>query len=195
LPVWAEPAPPEQWTDVEAPLGTLDLFNPPPDVRRWRYWERCDPRGAWDFERLQEDWDRQLREIHAGKRAHLDTWNQLTYDLAVSVACGRPWLDHFACPTPGPVLVFLGEGGERATVRRIETIATAKGVDSNHLADQQAGWALLVVTHWSKTGDGRGADRISGAGPAAWARVICSIAVHYRSSDPMGPASSCWGPS
>ena len=53
LPVWAEPAPPEQWTDVKAPLGKLDLSEPPPDVRRWDYWERCDPResgtssGAW----------------------------------------------------------------------------------------------------------------------------------------------------
>lgn len=82
LPVWAEPAPPEQWADVEAPLGTQDLSNPPPDVRRWHYWERCDPRGERDFERRLEEWDRQLREIHAGKRAHLDTWNQLTYDLA-----------------------------------------------------------------------------------------------------------------
>jgi hypothetical protein len=27
---------------------------------------------------------------------------------------------------------------------------------------QHAGCALLVVTHWNKTGDGRGADRISG---------------------------------
>ena len=68
--------------DVEAPLGTLDLSNPPPDVRRWHYWEGCDPRGERDFERRLEEWDRQLREIHAGKRAHLDTWNQLTYDLA-----------------------------------------------------------------------------------------------------------------
>jgi len=51
---------------------------------------------------------------------------------------------------------------------------------------QAAGCALLVVTHWNKTGDGRGADRISGAGPAAWARVICSVAVHYRGSDPDG---------
>jgi hypothetical protein len=51
---------------------------------------------------------------------------------------------------------------------------------------QAAGCALLVVTHWNKTGDGRGADRISGAGPAAWARVICSVAVHYRGSDPEG---------
>jgi transcriptional regulator with XRE-family HTH domain len=82
LPVWAEPAPREQWADVEAPLGTLDLSQPPPDVRRWRYWERCDPRGERDFERRLEDWDRQLREIHAGKRAHLDAWNQVTYDLA-----------------------------------------------------------------------------------------------------------------
>jgi len=82
LPVWAEPAPPEQWADVEAPLGTLDLSQPSPDVRRWRYWERCDPRGERDFERRLEDWDRQLREIHAGKRAHLDAWNQVTYDLA-----------------------------------------------------------------------------------------------------------------
>jgi AAA domain len=185
------------------------------------------------------------------------TWAAL--DLAVSVASGRPWLDHFACPAPGPVLLFLGEGGERATVRRIEAIATSKGVHPDQLADrlrlsfrvprlaapgagaelaavqaelaehpavlvvldplylaaagasgsnlydmgavlqaiqgvcQHAGCALLVVTHWNKTGDGRGADRISGAGPAAWARVICSVAVHYRGSDPDGSSSVLLG--
>jgi hypothetical protein len=185
------------------------------------------------------------------------TWTAL--DLAVSVASGQPWLDHFACPNPGPVLVFLGEGGERATVRRIDAIATAKSVDPNQLADrlrlcfrvprlaasgagselaaiqaeliahpaalvvldplylaaagasgsnlydmgavlqaiqgvcQAAGCALLVVTHWNKTGDGRGADRISGAGPAAWARVICSVAVTYRGSDPDGASSVVLG--
>jgi transcriptional regulator with XRE-family HTH domain len=81
LPVWAEPATPEQWEDVEAVLGTLDLSNPPPNVRRWRYWERCDSRGEREFKRHLDDWDSQLREIQAGKRAHLDTWNQLTYDL------------------------------------------------------------------------------------------------------------------
>jgi AAA domain len=58
---------------------------------------------------------------------------------------------------------------------------------------QAAGCALLVVTHWNKTGDGRGADRISGAGPAAWARVICSVAVHYRGSDPDGASSVLLG--
>jgi transcriptional regulator with XRE-family HTH domain len=76
LPVWAEAAPREQWADVEAPLGTLGLSEPPPDVRRWRYWEECSPRGERDFQRRLEEWDRQLREIRAGKRAHLDTWTR-----------------------------------------------------------------------------------------------------------------------
>jgi hypothetical protein len=185
------------------------------------------------------------------------TWAAL--DLAVSVASGRPWLEHFACPSPGPVLVLLGEGGERATVRRIEAIATAKGLDPDQLADQlrlclrvprlaapgagselaaiqaeleahpaavvvldplylavagasgsnlydmgavlqaiqgvcqQAMCALLVVTHWNKTGDGRGADRISGAGPAAWARVICSVSIQDRSSDADGASTVLLG--
>jgi hypothetical protein len=43
LPVWAELAPAQQWADVEASLGQLDLSQPPPDVRTWRYWELCDP--------------------------------------------------------------------------------------------------------------------------------------------------------
>ena len=199
---------------------------------------------------IQGLWPADAYGVLAAQEKAGKTWAAL--DLAVSVATGRPWLDHFACPNPGPVLVFLGEGGERATVRRIEAIAASKGVDPDQLADQlrlcfrvprlaapgagselaaiqaelaehpaalivldplylaaagasgsnlydmgavlqaiqgvcqQAGCALLVVTHWNKTGDGRGADRISGAGPAAWARVICSIAVHYRGSDPNG---------
>ena len=206
---------------------------------------------------IQGLWPADAYGVLAAQEKAGKTWAAL--DLAVSVATGRPWLDHFACPSPGPVLVFLGEGGERATVRRIEAIAAAKGVDSEQLADQlrlcfrvprlaapgaggelaaieqeltahpavlvvldplylaaagasgsnlydmggvlqaiqgvcqTAGCALLVVTHWNKTGDGRGADRISGAGPAAWARVICSVAVHYRGSDPDGASTVLLG--
>jgi AAA domain len=206
---------------------------------------------------IQGLWPADAYGVVAAQEKAGKTWAAL--DLAVSVACGRPWLDHFACPSPGPVLLFLGEGGERATVRRIEAIATAKGVDPDQLADrlrlcfrvprlaapgaggalaaiqaelaahpaalvvldplylaaagasganlydmgavlqaiqgvcQQAGCALLVVTHWNKTGDGRGADRISGAGPAAWARVIRSIAVHYRGSDLDGASTVVLG--
>jgi hypothetical protein len=206
---------------------------------------------------IQGLWPADAYGVLAAQEKAGKTW--AAFDLAVSVAAGRPWLDHFPCPTPGSVLVFLGEGGERATVRRIEAIATAKGVAPEQLAErlrlcfrvprlaapgaggelaaiqaeleaypavlvvldplylaaagasgsnlydmgavlqaiqgvcQQAGCALLVVTHWNKTGDGRGADRISGAGPAAWARVICSVAVHYRGSDPDGASSVVLG--
>ena len=206
---------------------------------------------------IQGLWPADAYGVLAAQEKAGKTWAAL--DLAVSVACGQPWLDHFACPNPGPVLLFLGEGGERATVRRIEAIATAKGADSDQLADrlrlcfrvprlaapgaggelvameqelaahpavlvvldplylaaagasgsnlydmgvvlqaiqgvcQAAGCALLVVTHWNKTGDGRGADRISGAGPAAWARVICSVAVHYRGNDPDGASTVLLG--
>jgi hypothetical protein len=206
---------------------------------------------------IQGLWPADAYGVLAAQEKAGKTWAAL--DLAVSVATGQPWLDHYACPNPGPVLIFLGEGGERATVRRIEAIATSKGVDPGQLADQlrlcfrvprlaapgaggelaaiqaelaahpaalvvldplylaaagasgsnlydmgavlqaiqgvcqAAGCALLVVTHWNKTGDGRGADRISGAGPAAWARVICSIAVHYRASDADGASSVVLG--
>jgi AAA domain len=206
---------------------------------------------------IQGLWPADAYGVLAAQEKAGKTWAAL--DLAVSVASGQPWLDHFGCPSTGPVLVFLGEGGERATVRRIEAIAASKGVDPDQLADwlrlcfrvprlatpgagaelaaieqelaahpaalmildplylaaagasganlydmgavlqaiqgvcQAAGCALLVVTHWNKTGDGRGADRISGAGPAAWARVICSIAVHYRGSDEDGASAVLLG--
>jgi hypothetical protein len=206
---------------------------------------------------IQGLWPADAYGVLAAQEKAGKTWAAL--DLAVSVATGQPWLDHYACPTPGPVLAFLGEGGERATVRRIEAIATSKGVDPNQLADrlrlcfrvprlaaasagseltaiqtelaahpaalvvldplylaaagasganlydmgavlqaiqgvcQHAGCALLVGTHWNKTGEGRGPDRISGAGPAAWARVICSIAVHYCGSDPDGASTVLLG--
>ncbi len=48
----------------------------------WAYWEDCDPSAEKEFERHLTEWDRQVREIRAGRRQHLDTWNQLTYDLA-----------------------------------------------------------------------------------------------------------------
>jgi hypothetical protein len=206
---------------------------------------------------IQGLWPADAYGVLAAQEKAGKTWAAL--DLAVSVATGRPWLDHFACPNPGPVLVFLGEGGERATVRRIQAIATTKAVDPDQLADQlrlcfrvprlaapgaggelaaiqaelethpavlvvldplylaaagasgsnlydmgavlqaiqgvcqHAGCALLVVTHWNKTGDGRGADRISGAGPAAWARVICSVSVDHRGSDPEGASTVVLG--
>jgi hypothetical protein len=58
---------------------------------------------------------------------------------------------------------------------------------------QAAGCALMVVTHWKKTGDGKGAERISGAGPAAWARVIASVSVDYCGADADGASTVLLG--
>jgi hypothetical protein len=191
-------------------------------------------------------------EDKAGK-----TWAAL--DLAVSVAAGHPWFGHFPCPTPGRVLVFLGEGGERAILRRLRAIAAHKQVDlaevgaspgvrlsfrvpklrdtsdldelENELASwparlvildplylaaagqasggnlyemgavltpiqavcQQTGAALVVVTHWNKTGEGTDHRRISGAGPSAWGRVLASAAIAYRGTTPEGASAVILG--
>ena len=54
---------------------------------------------------------------------------------------------------------------------------------------QHAGAALVVVTHWNKTGEGRGAKRISGVGPGAWGRVLASAGVANRGSTPDGAST------
>ncbi len=81
LPVWAEVAPKDQWSNTEAGLGELTVSLPLPHIREWSNGEACDPRAEADFRRHVDDWDRQVREIQTGRRAHLDKWNQLTYDL------------------------------------------------------------------------------------------------------------------
>jgi AAA domain len=189
-------------------------------------------------------------EDKAGK-----TWAIL--DLAVSVAAGRPWLGAFSCPQAGRVLVFLGEGGQRAIVRRLRAICAHKHLAVEELAArirlcfrvprltsgedlaavagelaarpaalvildplylavgvagagadlyamgtvlsaiqgvcQQAGAALVVVTHWNKTGEGRGHRRISGVGPGAWGRVLASAAVAHRTTSPDGTSTVVLG--
>jgi RecA-family ATPase len=151
-------------------------------------------------------------------------------DLGVSVATGSYWLNRFACPMPGSVVMFLGEGGERLTVRRVRAIMADRGGDEQDLAGalhvchraprmtdrdemrelsdilseiqprlvivdplyiaaagakgsdlygmgevlrgpqeaaQDIDAALVVVTHWNKTGAGSGAQRFTGVGPGA----------------------------
>jgi RecA-family ATPase len=210
---------------------------------------RVDAAGppSWLVEGL---WPRDAYGVFAAEDKAGKTWAIL--DLALSVAAGRPWLGHFTCPPSGRVLVFLGEGGDRAMVRRLRAIGAYKGIDlavlanlglirlcfrvpklssgaeleavAAELADrpaalvvldplylavgtggagadlyamgailsgiqgvcQHAGAALVVVTHWNKTGEGRGARRISGVGPGAWGRVLASAGVAHRASSPDG---------
>ena len=51
------------------------------------------------------------------------------------------------------------------------------------VACQDHGAALLIVHHWNKTGEGKGAKRMSGAGPDAWGRILISAAVISRHTD------------
>jgi AAA domain len=198
-------------------------------------------------------WPRDAYGVFAAEDKAGKTWAIL--DLAVSVAAGTPWLGHFPCPPSGPALVFLGEGGERAMVRRLRAICAHKHLDLEQLAArrllrlclrvpkltsgdelqavagelaahpaalvivdplylavagaatgadlyamgavlagiqgvcQHAGAALVVVTHWNKTGEGRGAKRISGVGPGAWGRVLASAGVAHRASGPDGTST------
>lgn len=61
-------------------------------------------------------------EDKAGK-----TWAVL--DLAASVVTGTPWLGTLPVDVQGPATLFLGEGGERGMVRRLDAIARTRGVD------------------------------------------------------------------
>jgi hypothetical protein len=50
-------------------------------------------------------------------------------DLAVSVASGTPWLGIFEVDAPGPVVLFVGEGGERKVVRRMRAVCEARSLE------------------------------------------------------------------
>ena len=217
---------------------------------------RVDAAGppAWLIEGL---WPADAYGVLAAEDKAGKTWAAL--DLAISVAAGHPWFGRFACPTPGRVLVFLGEGGERSIVRRLRAISAHKAVDLDQLAAepglrlcfrvpklrdggdlaeleaelgqrparlvildplylaaagqanggnlyemgalltpiqaicQAAGAALVVVTHWNKTGEGTGPKRITGAGPSAWGRVLASAAVAHRGTTPQGASAVVLG--
>lgn len=49
---------------------------------------------------------------------------------------------------------------------------------------EAAGCALLVVTHFNRSRDLKGAARFTGAGPAEWGRVLIASAVISRHTDP-----------
>ncbi|MFC3273686.1 AAA family ATPase [Agromyces mediolanus] len=69
--------------------------------------------------------------VVAGEKKTLKTYTALA--LALSVASGEPYLDRFAVPEPRPVLMYLGEGGQFPTMRRLQRIAQSMGVDLRSL--------------------------------------------------------------
>jgi hypothetical protein len=67
-------------------------------------------------------------------------------DLAVSVAYGGAWLGAFPCEVTGRVVLFLGEGGERKTLRRLDAIFEHK-----HVVGQGRIGISFRVPHLSST--------------------------------------------
>ena len=196
---------------------------------------------------IQGVWPRDAYGVFAAEDKAGKTWAML--DLACSVAAGVPWLGHFPCPPSGPVLVFLGEGGERAMVRRLAAICAHKHFDLDQLAArrrlrlcfrvpkltsgqelqavavelaehpaalvvvdplylavagaasgadlyamgavlsgiqgvcQQAGAALVMVTHWNKTGRAAAPSASAGSGP------VPGGGCWPRPGSPTGPAA------
>ena len=75
---------------------------------------------SWLVERL---WPADAYGVLGAEDKAGKSWAAL--DLAVSLVTRTRWLDHFQVGV-GPVVAFLGEGGERATVRRLEAIVRAR---------------------------------------------------------------------
>jgi hypothetical protein len=59
------------------------------------------------------------------------TWAVL--DLAVAVASGGTFMNHWAVETAGPVLVFAGEGSERKMIRRLYAIGAHYGMNRHQV--------------------------------------------------------------
>ncbi len=55
---------------------------------------------------------------------------------------------------------------------------------------QETDAALLVVTHYNRSRDLKGAARLTGAGPAEWGRVLLAAAVISRHTEPVTMAST-----
>jgi hypothetical protein len=83
-----------------------------------------------------------------------------------------------------PVLViidplYLAARGARSS-DLFEMGAHLEGIQ---IVCQRQGSALLIAHHWNKTGEGKGAKRMSGAGMDAWGRILISAAVISRHTD------------
>lgn len=72
-------------------------------------------------------WPRNSFGPWAGARKTLKSYNLLA--LTVALASGKPMLGEFEVATAGPVLYFVGEGGEEPFQRRLQAMARAYGVD------------------------------------------------------------------
>lgn len=231
------------WDEYDPDTDVLPVWHIEDVMRRV---EEAEPVGFL----FRPVWPADAYGVVAAQHKAGKTWIGL--DAAVSVASGTPWLGVYEVERPGPVVVFLGEGGERKMARRLQAVAEARGIsevwnlpihlcfkvpklggdlnmlslqahltrlrpalvildplylaasnansaDLNNMGAhlqqvqahaQAAGSALVVVHHWNQSGTGSGAERMSGAGPAEWGRVLVSVKAISKNTDPVTKASN-----
>lgn len=73
---------------------------------------------------------------------------------------------------------YLAAGGANGA----DLYAMGKLLERPQLLCEATGAALIVVTHFNRSRDLKGAARITGAGPAEWGRVLISASVVSRST-------------
>jgi hypothetical protein len=129
----SEQLPPlEQWEPDQIPPD--DPYQPPaPRLTFQTLADLCaevDAMGppSWLFRGI---WPADAYGVLAAEDKAGKTW--AIGDAAVAVAAGRDWLSTFPCDAPGSVLVFVGEGGKRNTVRRLRAICAAHGLQAEKL--------------------------------------------------------------
>lgn len=179
--------------------------------------------------------------VFAGDMKAQKSWT--VTDTVVSTASGTAWLDLVPVDRVGPVVMFVGEGGEADALRRIDAVCSSRGISADDLPItictrapylsntvhlglmaeqldrerpvltsvdpfylsagganggdlyamgqllerpqrmcQEIGSSLVITTHQNRR-EGRGAARITGAGPAEWGRVLMSATVISRHRD------------
>ena len=112
---------------------------------------QTDPaRVGWLVEGL---WSREGVGVIGGAPKCCKTW--LALDLAVSVAGGTPCLGRFAVPESGPVLFYGAEDPPAQLRERIQSIASARGLD---LAEIDLG---LILTHVLRLDTERDRERLT----------------------------------
>lgn len=92
------------------PRDSSETIKPALEFHTFRDLARAvDAEGPRKF-MLRSLWASGDYGVHAMERKGQKTWNQT--DLSVSVASGTPWLGYVPTDDPGPVLMFIGEGGK-----------------------------------------------------------------------------------
>ncbi|MFY9586740.1 MAG: AAA family ATPase [Actinomycetota bacterium] len=78
--------------------------------------------------------------------------------------------------------LYLAVGGARSS----DLVEMGGALEAIQHLTQAVRASLLVLHHFRKGGSGTDRDRMSGAGPAAWGRVLVSIHVTSRRTEPDG---------